>query len=112
LNGTSTKRPPISRAAVFAGKHGAGFIYRDDERGGRVILSACDDLNRPVWRDTDLTSESVDAWEPSIDTSQWKQFSQIHLLVQTVQQRDGNDSKPGSIAPSAVSILIWNPAPR
>ena len=112
LAGTSTKRPPLSRAAVFAGRKEAGFIYRDDERHGRVILSVCDDLDHPVWHETELTAESVDAWEPSLDTAQWKQFHQIHLLVQKVQQLDGNDRKPGVAAPSPVSVLIWNPATR
>ena len=109
LKGTSTKRPPISRAAVFAGKTSAGFIYRDDERGGKVILALCNHLDDPTWRETELTTESVDAWEPSIDAAQWKQFGQIHLLIQSVQQLDGNDSKPAHIPATPVSSLVWAP---
>ncbi len=109
LTGTSTKRPPISRAAVFAGKTGAGIIYRDDERGGRIILSSCDDFNEGRWHDTELTTDSVDAWEPSIDAAQWKQFNQIHLLVQKVHQLDGNDSKPATSPAAPVSSLVWIP---
>lgn len=110
LAGTSTKRPPISRAAVFAGKKEAGIIYRDDERGGRIILSLCDDLNDSRWHETELTTDSVDAWEPSIDTAQWRRFNQIHLLVQKVHQLDGNDRAPATGSAAPVSILMWTPS--
>lgn len=112
LQGTSTKRPPISRAAIFAGKTNVGIIYRDDDRGGKAVIALCDSLDDPTWRETELTTESVDAWEPSIDTEQWKQFGQIHLLIQAVQQFDGNDAKPASIPATPVSSLVWVPPAR
>jgi BNR repeat-containing family member len=117
LQGTSTKRPPISRAAVLAGTPSRGtpatcVVYRDDERGGRIILSSCETLGAGVWKDIELTTKSVGAWEPSIAATQWGNFGQIHLLVQNVQQLDGNDSKPEAVPPSPISVLIWNPHQR
>jgi hypothetical protein len=117
LQGTATKRPPISRASVLAGQPGrrtpaACIVYRDDERGGRIILSSCENLGTEAWQDTELTTESMGAWEPSVDATQWNKFGQIHLLVQTVQQLDGNDSKPGAVPPTPISTLIWNAPAR
>ncbi len=112
LQGTATKHPPISRGVILTRQSArdateAYLVYRDDKRGGRIILAACDNLAFPVWHEQELTTDSVGAWEPSVDAAQWKLFGQIHLLVQTVQQQDGNDSKPADIPQSPISTLIW-----
>jgi hypothetical protein len=114
LKGAATKRPPLSRGVLFV--RGAGrrapqvhLVYRDDERGGRVVVASCPDVTRPTWNLRELTAEGVGAWEPSFDVAQWRRFAQVHLLVQAVQQRDGNDSSPAPATPTPVSILMWKP---
>lgn len=117
LKGTATKRPPISRASVLTKKSALGPIegylfYRDDERGSRIILSTCTNLNAtvPGWQEQELTVNSVGAWEPSVDFVQWNRFGEIHLLVQAVQQQDGNDRNSAPAPPTAISTLTWKPA--
>lgn len=123
LKGTSTRRPPLSRSLIFierpkpistsaATPAHAYVIYRDDERGGRVTLAATADADasQPAWTFTALTADAVGAWEPSADPVQWPRFRQIHLLVQAVEQRDGNDRHPASLPPGPIGSLIW-PAP-
>jgi BNR repeat-containing family member len=114
LQGTATKRPPLSRAVLLTGKAGkkataVHLVYRDDEHGGRVRAASCADVAHPQWHVRDLTEESVGAWEPSIDVIQWRRFGQAHLLVQSVEQQDGNDSTPAVVRPTPVSLLTWTP---
>lgn len=117
LQGTSTKRPPISRGVILTKQSDdatteAHLIYRDNERGGRITLLSCANLDAPMWKTRDLPMDSVDAGKPSIDAAQWSRFGQIHLLVEAVQQQDGNDRKSTAVPPSLISTLIWNPAER
>lgn len=114
LAGAATKRPPLSRA-VIATRAGwrkpreVFLVYRDDERVGRIVVAECRDFAKPAWSYRELTSGSVGAWEPSLDPEQWTRFAQIHLLVQNVTQRDGNDQQAATTLPSTVSSLIWSP---
>jgi hypothetical protein len=112
LEGTATKRPPISRAVVLAGRGTDGIpavclVYRDDERGGRVILTTGSRPDATDWQESELTTQSLGAWEPSVDIAQWTRFGQIHMLIQDVQQQDGNDAKPKNVPPGPISTLIW-----
>jgi rhamnogalacturonyl hydrolase YesR len=118
LAGTATKRPPISRATLLSRRAwrkpvAAYLVYRDDERGGRAVLASCNDLNASplAWTFSDLTADSVGAWEPTADLALWQRFHQLHLLVQPVEQRDGNDSSLASPTATATTIasLIWSP---
>ena len=114
LAGTNTKRPPLSRSVLFTQRgwrkpREVFLVYRDDERGGRIVVAECRNFAQPEWRIHDLTTSPVGAWEPSMDPLQWSRFNQLHLLVQKVQQRDGNDQQAAEVAPTTVASLIWSP---
>jgi rhamnogalacturonyl hydrolase YesR len=117
LAGTSTKRPPISRSVLFAQKSWRTapakvyLVFRDDERDGRAVAAVCGDIDaaKPEWSLRDLTADSLGAWEPSFDPEQWARFGHVHMLVQNVQQRDGNDRAGAQAVPTLVSSLIWIP---
>lgn len=114
LAGAATKHPPLSRSVLFTDQpyrkpRRMFLVYRDDERGGRIVAATCRDLAKPEWTFSDLTAGSVGAWEPSLDPMQWRRFSQLHLLVQSVVQRDGNDREAAAVPPGPISSLIWSP---
>jgi hypothetical protein len=117
LAGAATRRPPISRAVLLSerpwrGASATHLVYRDDERGGRAVIASCLDIEAasPVWTISDLTADSLGAWEPSHDPEQWRQQRQLHLLIQKVEQRDGDDSQLAKVPETPVSTLIWLPA--
>jgi rhamnogalacturonyl hydrolase YesR len=114
LAGAATKRPPISRSVVLTRQpwrkpREAHLVYRDDERGGKIIVASCPDIAAPSWYEREITTNSVGAWEPSLDPQQWQRFTQLHMLVQLVEQRDGNDREAARVPPSTVASLIWSP---
>lgn len=114
LAGTNTKRPPLSRSVLFTQRgwrkpREVFLVYRDDERNGRIVVAECRDFSKGKWELHDLTASPVGAWEPSMDPMQWSRFSQLHLLVQKVEQIDGNDHHAATTAPTPVASLIWSP---
>lgn len=116
LAGSATKRPPISRSVLLPQQNAAGqpamhLIYRDDERDGRIVALSCRDItaSSPQWVPHDLTAGSVGAWEPSLDPEQALHRGELHLLVQYVEQRDGNDTEAANLAPTPVTSLRWIP---
>lgn len=113
LAGGGTKRPPISRAALFVEQrwkfYGLHLIYRDDSRGGRIVKATLADLDKGEWTETELTANSVGAWEPSCDPELWDRFAQVHLLVQKAEQRDGNDRSSAKAEPTTIGTLVWSP---
>jgi rhamnogalacturonyl hydrolase YesR len=116
LAGAATKRPPLSRAVLVSerpwrARSSAHLVFRDDERDGRAVLATCPDIEAPspVWTLTDLTADSLGAWEPSHDPEQWRRMRQLHLLVQKVEQQDGNDHRTSDTPPTPVASLIWSP---
>ncbi len=116
LEGHGTKRPPISRAVVLSeqGKNRASvhLIYRDDSQGGRVVAASLENLHTSEWQFRYLTETDVGGWEPSVDPEQWRRTQQAHLLLQAVQQLDGNDAGGKGARPTALSVLVWNPAEK
>lgn len=102
LSGGGTKMIPVSRPRMVCDGNTLLYIYRDGERGGKVTLAS-----RPVsggeWTLSDLTEESVGAWEPSFDESLWNARRLLHLFVQDVSQGDGERSV--SRPPSPVRVL-------
>ena len=113
LAGTGTRHPPISRG-VFAveGKKdepAAHLIYRDDAVGNGALLVSTERLGSGQWHTRELTRGSLGAWEPTIDPVQWQRFQELHLLIQPVQQRDGNDAEDAGPSASDVASLIVNP---
>jgi rhamnogalacturonyl hydrolase YesR len=113
LAGAGTKRPPISRAALFIEQrwkfYALHLIYRDDLRGGRIVDAKLNDLAKGEWAETEFTTSSLDAWEPSFDPVLWERLGQVHLLVQKVEQRDGEDRKAGANTPTPIGVLVWSP---
>lgn len=113
LQGTGTRRPPISRAIVLTRRRGNAdavyLVHRDDERGGRVMVLSADDVRAPRWRTRALSEDGLGAWEPSIDPVRWQASGEIHLLVQAVAQRDGDDRQPVAAPPTPVGVLVWRP---
>ena len=115
LSGMGTKRPPWSRAALLVEtspdteRKPIHLVYRDDFHSGRVIASTIDNWANPQWRHRFLTSENVGAWEPSIDPQQWNKHKRAHMLLQKVNQQDGNDAQAKASTPSAIQLLEWVP---
>ena len=113
LAGGGTKRPPISRAVLFVEQrwkyYGLHLIYRDDTRGGRIVEAKLDDLAKDEWTETEFTTSSLGAWEPSFDPVLWERLGQVHMLVQKVEQRDGDDRKAAVNTPTPIGVLVWSP---
>jgi len=113
LSGGGTKRIPISRPQIVADVNEtidkAYMIFRDIERGDKVSIAICDDLQLAPdeWRFEDLTSDSVSQWEPSYDTELWTLTKTLHIFVQKVGQGEGETIE--DIPPQPVSILEWTP---
>ena len=129
LSGVDTKFPPLSRAALLVEQHGKrrslNLIYRNHEQ--QIMLSTASiaatasantserigsatSVDHPAWTHRPLTQDSVGAWEPSYDPVQWARLGQAHMLVQTVQQQDGND-RGAARAASPLGVLVWRSAP-
>jgi hypothetical protein len=47
--------------------------------------------------------------EPSIDPVRWQASGEIHLLVQAVAQRDGDDRQPVAAPPTPLGVRVWKP---
>lgn len=113
LSGGGTKRPPWSRAALLVESDWGGsrlhLIYRDDFRAGKVIAASVNSLAQPQWEERILVSETVGAWEPAFDPEQWRRLKQAHLLLQRVEQRDGDDQQGMDVPPAPVNLLVWSP---
>jgi hypothetical protein len=111
LSGGGSKAIPIARPQVFArtidGKTAAWVIFRDEERGTKVSLAACDDLANPAWTVRDLTDFPVRYWEPSYDHVRWQRDGVLNLYVQMVGQGDGERLE--AVPPQPVYVLEWKP---
>ena len=108
LSGGGTKRIPISRPQVVAGKNGAvHLIFRDEERGNGVTVASSKDAAREKWTLTELTTERLGAWEPSYDPTLWAREGKLHLFVQRVGQGDAETLE--QVPPQDVSVLEWTP---
>ena len=111
LSGGGTKKIPISRPQVVVEERGrhrkAYLVFRDVERGGKVSLSTCQDLEKGVWTVQDLTAYGVGNWEPSFDTELWKQKKKLHIFVQKAGQ--GDQETLEDLPAQPVTILEWQP---
>ena len=61
------------------------------------------DIGKKEWTNSDLTTFTVGAWEPSHDTELWKTQRQLHLFVQHTEQGDGENT--ADIDPQIVYVL-------
>jgi hypothetical protein len=115
LSGGGTKAPPISRAVVLVERAGQAdrihLVYRDSETAGsgRVTAATLERAGAGTWTVRHLTMESVGAWEPALDPAAWAGLRQVHMLVQRVRQRDGDD-RMGMASPTPIGLLVWNPS--
>lgn len=93
LKGGGTKSIPISRPQIVVseagGKKQVLLIFRDEERGEKVSVATCTDIQGNQWSVGDLTAYSVGEWEPAYDTELWKDKQILQLYVQRVRQIDG-----------------------
>lgn len=110
LKGGGTKRIPISRPQLIVDTKGKNtnlfLLFRDEERGGKVSMAVCKDIDGTKWTVRDLTDFSVGSWEPSFDTELWRNKKQLHIFVQKADQVDGEGK--ADIAPQKVYILENN----
>ena len=89
LSGGGTKMIPVSRPRIVSDGTSAWYIFRDTERGSRVTVARTRRLGEEPWTFTDMTSFSVDAWEPVVDVSLWNSARRLDIFVQTTAQGDG-----------------------
>lgn len=106
LKGGGTKRIPMARPRIVVDGKKLFYLFRDEERGGRVSMAHTTDVAGGSWQVTDLTDFSVDAWEPSHDTELWKLKRRLHLFVQHVKQGDGEQTV--DFPPQPVYVLELN----
>ncbi|BCM93942.1 hypothetical protein IAD21_05837 [Abditibacteriota bacterium] len=108
LSGGGTKKIPISRPQVVAGKDGAvHVIFRDEELGNGISVASSKDANHNEWTIVDLLQQRVGAWEPTYDANLWAQKGQLNLFVQRVGQGDAETLE--NVPPQDVSVLEWTP---
>lgn len=108
LSGGGTKRIPISRPQVLAGKNGSVHVlFRDEERGNGISMATSTDAERAQWKVVELLKEPVGAWEPTLDASLWQNQGKLGLFVQRVGQGDAETLE--SIEPQPVGVLEWTP---
>ena len=111
MSGGGSKALPISRPQVIArrtdGKTGIWVIFRDAERGSKVSVAGCGDLDHPDWTTHDLTDFSVRFWEPSYDHVRWQRDGVLDLYVQMAGQGDGETLE--NIPPQKAQVLEWTP---
>lgn len=121
LSGGGTKQIPFSRPQLVVQDSkdsiGAYMVYRDVERGYKVSMAKTSNLGYTPWTVSDLTSTSVNYWEPSYDVDLWNASKLLHVFVQNSMQ--GDAETPVEIEPQPVQILEWKsettagiPAPR
>lgn len=107
LGGTGTKRIPISRPQIVSFKKGSqqaiALLFRDEERGSKVSMALCADIEKNEWQVSDLYDAYVGSWEPLYDTELWKKKQRLHLFVQHTEQADGEGST--RTAPQSVMVI-------
>lgn len=101
LSGGGTKRIPISRPRLVAADGRLFYIFRAEERGSRVSVATRRLSDKAgEWIVTDLTEESVGAWEPTVDNETWRNRHLLDIYVQRSDQGDGEqvtDSPPSPL---------------
>ena len=108
LSGGGTKKIPISRPQVVAGKGNAVYvIFRDEERDNAISVATSLATDHQDWRVQDLLTQRMGAWEPTFDPALWKRDKKLDLFVQRVGQGDAETLE--NVPPQDVSVLEWTP---
>ncbi len=103
LSGGGTKMIPISRPRmVIDDEQIVHYITRDAETGSVVTMYDID-LATGTQSCYKLTDFSVDAWEPTIDSSLWEKHRELNIYVQRAGQGDGETLS--STTPQEVYVL-------
>ncbi len=107
LSGAGTKRIPISRPQIISFKknnrQAIAIIFRDAERGSKVSVALCNNIEKNQWQLSNLLDEYVGSWEPVYDTELWKKKQWLHLFVQHTEQADG-EGRTNTI-PQPIKVL-------
>ncbi len=108
LAGGGTKRPAFSRSVIAATGNSVTVAFRHDAFGGAPLLAHCDDLlaRQPRFDLTVLPTGDLDAWEPTADVAALHRSGHLDMLVQPVQQRDGNDQAPAHH--DSAPLQLWS----
>lgn len=112
LSGKGTKSPPWSRPTLLVESDWQNswfhLVYRDNSKNA-IMVSTVKELSNPRWNTIKLLDWPKDGWEPTYDPQQWQRMKQLHMLVQHVQQIDGNDTQGADVPSQALKLLIWSP---
>src|SRR5207237_423828 len=85
LSGGGTKRIPISRPLVLAGRKSDVFVlYRDAERGDGITVARATDPAHERWSLATLLASPVGQWDPTHDAELWRRNRRLSLFVQRV----------------------------
>ena len=104
LSGGGTKRIPVSRPQVIAGRDGAvHVVFRDEERGGGITVATSRSPSRNDWVLRDVHEKPVGLWEPSYDPTAWRDENRLFLFHQVVGQGDGETLE--DLPPQVVGVL-------
>lgn len=114
LGGSGTKNIPISRPDILIDDRGESLslyiLFCDQERGNKVSLAYRNLNEKSDWKIRDLTTTSVDQWEPNFDINLWRVKRKLHILAQEVTQIDGEGLAKKQ--PTMISILELNKLPK
>jgi BNR repeat-containing family member len=109
LSGVGTKRIPISRPQIICwkkrNKNAVAIIFRDEELGGKPMITITSNIAKNKWQLKELTNVSVGSWEPTYDTELWKSKRQLNLFMQFTEQKDEEGS--AKIQPQQVQVLSF-----
>lgn len=91
LSGGGTKMIPIARPKLLVKDKKAWLFVREEEYGGMAAMYCTKDIkvNNARWKRKDLTSFTVNAWEPIIDYTLWQEKGKIVMFVENTMQGDG-----------------------
>lgn len=108
LSGGGTKKIPIARPQVLLGSSNAVyFLFRDQERGSKVSLMSCKDIDQAQWNCINLSAESVGDWEPTYDSNLWQSKKILDVFAQSVAQGDGETTE--QIKPQQINVIGYKP---
>jgi hypothetical protein len=97
----------LSRPLIVIGRDDSvHVVFRDAARSSRITIAT--NLDRPLqaWKLQDVTSQSVDDWEPTHDSNLWNRDHVLHLLVQKCLVGYPRPASPEP-DPEPVRVLQW-----